>query len=294
MRRERSLRECRLLVLGGGGQLASAIADVRSCVALSSRELDVTDRDAVADVISGLAPDVVVNAAAYTAVDRAESEPDLAMAVNRDGVRHLAEACAANHARLVQVSTDFVFDGSASKPILPDASVGPLSVYGRSKLEGEIVCREILQSRSLIVRTAWVYASGHSNFVATMLGLMRARTEIGVVADQVGTPTWARTLAVAILRLVDVGATGIHHLTDAGAASWYDFAVAIESIGRARGLLASGCRIRPIRTEDYPTPATRPMYSVLDKTSTFEVLGGPTPHWRQSLEACLTDWRDPS
>lgn len=283
----------RMLVTGGGGQLASALASRPNTVVFAASELDITNRDQVQAGLESERPDVVVNAAAYTAVDKAESEVELAFAVNRDGVRHLAEACDHLGATLVQVSTDFVFDGSASKPIPPEATARPISAYGRSKWEGEEACREVLGGRALIVRTAWVYASGHANFVATMLRLMRSRPEIGVVADQIGTPTWATTLANAIVRLVELEARGTHHVTDAGVASWYDFAVVIERIARHRGLLQERCEVRPIRTADYPTPAARPVYGVLDKTMTFDVLGGPTPHWESSLDACLLDWRDP-
>ena len=284
----------RILVTGGGGQLADDLACRDGVIAFSASQLDVTDPAMVQLVFDQESPDVVVNAAAYTAVDRAESEPDIAMAVNRDGVRLLAEQCRRIEARLVHVSTDFVFDGTASCPIPPEASSRPISVYGRTKWEGEQACREVLGEAALIVRTAWVYAAGHGNFVATMLRLMRSRDEIGVVADQIGTPTWARTLGDGILALIAADTRGTHQLTDAGVASWYDFAVAIEEIGRQHGLIERPCRVRPIRTADYPTPATRPAYSVLDKTSTFDLLGGPTPHWRTSLEACLAEWKDPS
>ncbi len=283
-----------ILVTGGGGQLATAFASQREVQTLTAADLDITDRESVLEQFSRIRPSVVINAAAYTAVDRAESEPDLAFAVNRDGVRHLAEGCAAVGARFVHVSTDFVFDGSASSPIEPFATTCPISVYGRSKLAGEVACREILGEAALILRTAWVYASGHPNFVATMLRLMRERDEISVVADQIGTPTWSQNLARGILGLVDRGVAGIHHLTDAGVASWYDFAVAISEIGRVHGLLPRSCQIRPIQTEDYPTPARRPAFSVLDKTSTFTHLGGPAPHWRQSLDQCLAGWTDPA
>ncbi len=284
----------RILVVGGGGQLADALVSQRDCEVLKRSELDITRRQDVMDAIASRNPRVVINAAAYTAVDRAEADVEAALQVNRDGPSHLAAACRATGARLVHVSTDFVFDGSASSPIGPSATTCPVSVYGQSKLEGEIACREILGDEALILRTAWVYAAGHLNFVATMLRLMREREEIGVVADQIGSPTWAHTLARGILELVDKGVAGTHHLTDAGVASWYDFAVAILELGRGHGLLARSCRIRPIRTEDYPTTARRPAFSVLDKTSTFSHLGGPTPHWRQSLDQCLVGWRDPA
>ena len=283
----------KILVTGGGGQLADAIGSRSNVQVLDRERLDVTDVGSIAEAFRTINPDILVNAAAYTAVDDAEAESDLAHAVNRDGVRNLAEACARADARMVHVSTDFVFDGSACMPVPPQAEARPLSAYGRSKWEGEVACRKALGSDVLILRTAWVYASGHANFVASMLRLMRTRDEVGVVADQIGSPTWAETLADGILRLVDADARGTHHLTDSGVASWYDFAVAIEQLGRRSGILDRPCRIRPIRTEDYPTPARRPAYGVLDKTSTFDLIGGPTPHWRESLERCITEWIDP-
>lgn len=286
-------RRCEILVTGGRGQLGTALSDRAGVVGVSSAELDLASEASIRGGLEAHRPRTLVNAAAYTGVDAAESEVDLARQVNGHGVRSLAEACRDAGVDLVHVSTDFVFDGTSSRPIPADATPNPVSAYGRSKLEGEVACREVLGDEALIVRTAWVYASGHANFVATMLRLMRTREEISVVADQIGTPTWAETLADGILGLVAASARGTHHLTDAGVTSWYDFAVAIEEIARDRGLLERPCRVRPIRTEDYPTPATRPAYGVLDKTATFAVLAGPTPHWRESLDRCLADWRDP-
>ena len=288
----------RILVTGGGGQLASALGDAgpgsgHDLRILSRAALDVTDGPAIRRVLTQERPDVVVNAAAYTAVDRAEAEEALATRVNGEAAGLLASACADVGARMVQVSTDFVFDGTAAGPIDPAAATGPISAYGRSKLAGETECRDRGGESCLIVRTAWLYGSGHHNFVSTMLRLMRTRSEIGVVSDQIGTPTWTGTLATGILRLVDRGASGIHHVTDSGVASWYEFAVAIQEIGRETGLLADECVVRPIATSAYPTPATRPRYSVLDKTATFETMGGPTPHWRAALVRCLDHWSDP-
>ena len=283
----------KVLVTGAGGQLATELErttphEVR-LEALSIEQLCVTDRAQVLETVQAARPDVVINAAAYTAVDKAEEEESLATRINGDGPRHLAEAVAEHSGRLVHVSTDFVFDGKASHPRRPEDITNPLSAYGRSKLAGEIAVREVLGSDALVVRTAWVYAAHGSNFVRTMLRLMSERGEVDVVADQLGSPTWARTLATSIWRMVELDARGTHHLTDAGVASWYDFAVAIRDLGQQNGMLENGISVRPIRTEDYPTPAARPLYGVMDKTDTFNLLGGPTPHWRSALANCIDE-----
>jgi dTDP-4-dehydrorhamnose reductase len=189
----------------------------------------------------------------------------------------------------VQVSTDFVFDGASGAPYRPDDAPNPLGVYGRSKREGEEAVRTA-HPAALIVRTAWVHGAGGANFVATMLRLMAERETLGVVADQLGTPTHADGLALALLALAEAGVTGTHHWTDAGVASWYDFAVAIREEGLARGLLAHAAAVRPIATADYPTPARRPANGVLDKTSAWAVTG-PAAHWRDGLRACLEAMR---
>ncbi len=282
-----------MLVSGGNGQLGSSLGRRRGVVALSSSQLDITNRDQVRDCLDSIRPSVVINAAAYTAVDRAESDRARAFAVNRDGVEVLAVECAGRGIRFIQISTDFVFGDVAGTPIHPDEEPVPMSVYGRSKHEGERICREVLGQEALIVRTSWVYAAGHRNFPATMLKLMREREQVSVVADQIGTPTWSETLADGILGLISADALGTHHLTDAGVASWYDFAFAIREIGLRRGLLDRPVVVSPIRTADYPTPAARPAFSVLDKTSTFGLLGRSLPHWWESLDRCLEDWQDP-
>ena len=284
--------EPKFLVTGGGGQLATSLdRRIENGVVLAASRLDITDRDAVFRAIREHRPEVVVNAAAYTQVDRAESEPELAHAVNVSGVEHLANACREVGARFVQISTDFVFSGDETTPRRPDDPTGPASVYGRTKLSGEEISIDILGDRALVVRTAWLYAAGHANFVATMIRLMSEREEISVVCDQTGSPTWIETLSGGLLDLVQGGAGGIYHLTDSGEASWYEFALAIEETGRDAGILEKPCRVNPIPTADYPTPATRPSYSVLDKSKTTEKLGMSTPHWRTSLARCLNEWQ---
>lgn len=276
------------LIIGAAGQLGQALAKCTAgeVTCWSRAELDLQDVSEIALRIGELQPQLVVNAAAYTAVDKAESEADLAYRVNRDAAGAIATGAARVGARLVHVSTDFVFDGTASSPYTPDAARNPLGVYGASKAAGEDSVMAAAPG-ALIVRTAWVYGAGGKNFVETMLRLMATRDTVSVVADQVGTPTHTGSLARAILALSAKGVTGVHQFTDAGVASWYDFAVAVHEIARAQGILVGNVLVRPIVTADYPTPARRPAYSVLDKTSTWAALGAPAAHWRSELENML-------
>jgi len=198
-------------------------------------------------------------------VDKAESEPEAAFAINREGAANLARAAELVKARMVHISTDYVFDGRQARPYKPDDPVNPLNVYGESKLAGESAIREVLGDNLLIIRTAWVYAAHGKNFLTTMLRLMREQDELRVVEDQIGTPTSAVSLASVILMSVSSNLTGIHHCTDAGVASWYDFAIAIREL--VTDLDIKSCRIHPIQTVEYQTPAKRPICSVLDKTS---------------------------
>lgn len=275
--------------MGAAGQLGRALIGAAPAdaevTALDRTRLDLTDTDAIRTAIAAARPDVVFNAAAYTAVDRAEGEPELARAVNATAVGAMAEALDATGGRLVHVSTDFVFDGQASTPYAPDAACSPLSVYGATKRDGEIAAG----SSALVVRTSWVHAAGGANFVRTMIRLMHEKDSLGVVADQIGSPTWAPGLASALWRLAALGATGILHHRDAGVASWYDFAVAIQEEALAAGLLDRAIPIRPIATADYPTPARRPAFSLLDTGATRALLGEDTPHWRENLRAMLKE-----
>jgi dTDP-4-dehydrorhamnose reductase len=281
----------KVLIAGAGGQVGRALVDSAptpiEVVKCSHQNLDVADERVVLSCIRLHAPDVIVNAAAYTAVDRAESEPELARRVNSDGPRYLALAAREVGARLVQVSTDFVFDGASPIPYPPEAPTNPLNVYGATKRAGEQAVLEVLPERSVVLRTSWLYAAQGSNFVLTMLRLMRANGAVRVVADQVGTPTAARSVAQAIWKITErPSVTGIHHWSDAGVASWYDFAVAIADIGEPLGLLASTVTVTPISTEEYPTAARRPRYTVLDKRS-LAVLGIAPVHWRRQLQGVL-------
>ena len=281
------------LITGAGGQvgraLLDAVPDAFQAIACAHAELDIGDGKAVHDCVARHRPDVIINAAAYTAVDKAESEPDAAQRVNAAGPGHLAAAARECGARLIHISTDFVFDGAASAPYRPDSPTHPLSVYGRSKRDGERAVLETLPERATIVRTAWVYAATGANFTRTMLRLMRANGAVRVVADQVGTPTAAGSLAEALWRAAaDPEIRGIHHWTDAGVASWYDFAVAIAEEGAELDLVPPDVTVTPIATADYPTPARRPSYSVLDKGSLAP--HGLVPiHWRKRLRDVLKE-----
>jgi len=283
----------KVLVTGAGGQVGRALVSHAPAgagvTALIHADLDITNESAVRAVVGKHQPQWIINAAAYTAVDAAESEPAAAEALNAAAVRHIARAAARAQCRLLQLSTDFVFDGRASEPYATDAKTGPLSVYGSSKLAGEQFALAE-NSRAVVLRTSWVYAAAGRNFVRTMLGLMAKRPELRVVSDQVGSPTWASSLARVLWRLIEIDApTGIHHWSDAGVASWYDFAVAIQEEARARGLLDKEIPIVPIRTAEYPTPARRPAYSVLDTAATRALTGFPAVHWRVQLRRMLDE-----
>jgi len=281
----------KVLVTGADGQVgrmlrATCPADVE-LIACGHGDLDIVAAGSVRERVARERPDVIINAAAYTAVDKAQSEPAQAHAINAAGPGFLATAAAECGARLIHLSTDFVFDGRASSPYPADAPTHPLSVYGTTKLAGERAVLEALPDDALIVRTAWVYAAEGTNFMRTMLRVMRERGAVRVVTDQVGTPTAARPLAMLLWQLAARREIrGIHHWTDAGVASWYDFAVAIAEEGGALGLLPSAVTVTPIATEEYPTPARRPSYSVLDKRSLM-ALGYIPTHWRQRLRETL-------
>jgi dTDP-4-dehydrorhamnose reductase len=275
----------KVLVTGARGQVGRAVVVAAPAsaqlVAVTHGELDIGDADAVARYVGDAKPDVIVNAAAYTAVDRAESESAAAQRVNAEGPANLARAAATVGARLVHLSTDFVFDGLASRPYQPGDATNPLSVYGSTKRDGEIAVCEALPT-AVVLRTAWVYDASGRNFLNTMRRLMRERDTVRVVADQVGTPTAAHSIAGAIWAIIArPEVAGTHHWTDSGVASWYDFAVAIAEES------ASAARVIPISTADYPTPAKRPGFSVLDKTATCAALELTPRHWRQNLRQVI-------
>jgi dTDP-4-dehydrorhamnose reductase len=276
-----------VLITGANGQLGQALQSSApsgyKITALDRRHLDITNDTDVNELVGSLRPDWVINAAAYTAVDRAEAEPDLAFAVNGKAPGYLAEALARTGGRLLHISTDFVFDGQASTPYPPEATPNPINVYGASKWAGEKAVQDRLGESALIIRTAWVYDGINRNFVTTMLRLMAEHEEVRVVADQVGTPTATRTLAAALWQGLAQEWQGIYHVTDAGVASWYDFAVAIQHYGRKLGLLERSIPVIPITTAEFPTAARRPAYSVLDKALTWRRLNSLPYHWEDSL-----------
>ena len=245
-------------------------------------ELDITDADAVEQFVRENHVDGIVNCAAYTAVDKAESDEEFCRKLNAEAPAILAKAIERQGGWMIQISTDYVFDGTQHTPYREDAVTCPNSVYGRTKLEGEqnVTSR---CSRSMVIRTAWLYSTFGNNFVKTMLRLGREKDELGVIFDQIGTPTYARDLAVAIFVAIEKGIVpGIYHFSNEGVASWYDFTLAIH---RLAGI--ESCRVRPIHTTDYPTPATRPHYSVLDKSKIKETFGIEIPHWETSLAECI-------
>ncbi|MBY5990778.1 dTDP-4-dehydrorhamnose reductase [Ferrimonas balearica] len=296
----------KVLVTGDGGQLAYELSQTQpegiKLVSLSAQQLDITDRVAVFAWFEEVQPSVVINAAAYTAVDRAETDSAKAYAVNESGAENLALACRQLSAKLVHISTDFVFDGSSTTPYQPDDKPNPLSVYGSSKLAGEQKVSEVLGQDAVIVRTAWVYSSFGNNFVKSMIRLMAEKEQLGVIYDQVGTPTWAKGLAELSWRLAELLANGrlprtevseqqalMLHWTDAGVASWFDFAVAIQELALEKGLLDKAIPVRPIPTSEYPTPAKRPAFSVIDKSLTAATTGKDAVHWRVQLSRMLDE-----
>ncbi len=271
-----------------GRELQDTIPPGWQVVACGSRELDVTRPEAVRTIMERERPEVVIQVAAYTNVDKAEEEQNLAEAVNVAGAFNVALEATRIGARTIHLSTDFVFDGKQDHPYTPESAPNPLSVYGRTKLAGEQEVTRASAGAALIVRTAWVYSVHGRNFVRTMLRLMSEQPAVNVVQDQVGTPTWGRTLAEALWRAAEKpDLHGIVHWTDAGVASWYEFALAIQEEAVALGLLRQAVRVRPIPTQDFPTAARRPSYSVLDKTSGWAALGGPAQHWRANLKTML-------
>ena len=292
----------KILLLGGNGQvgreLRRALAPLGTVVA-STRSGDLADGTAcealdlaalegIAPLIERVAPDIVVNATAHTAVDRAEDEPELAYLINAEAPKAVAEACARRGASLLHYSTDYVFDGSASRPYREDDATAPLGVYGASKLAGEQAIQAV-EGRHLILRTAWVYATHGHNFLRTMLRLAQERDELRVVADQRGSPTPAWLIAdvtAAVLRQ-GIAAAGVRQIVADGETSWHGFAEAIMDEALARGLIARKPRVLPITTADFPTRARRPAYSVLDTTGLKRDYGVVLPDWRQALATTL-------
>lgn len=277
-----------ILITGANGQLGNEMRDLsaghprHTYFFTDVHELDICDAETVHAFVSNHAIALIVNCAAYTAVDKAEDNPDLCDTLNHLAPAHLADAAEACGAALIHISTDYVFDGTAYVPYTEDALPCPNSVYGRTKLAGE---EEVTRrcTRTMVIRTAWLYSEYGNNFVKTMLRLGRERAELGVVFDQIGTPTYAGDLARAIYAAIEQGITpGIYHFSNEGVCSWYDFTLAIH---RLAGITT--CKVSPLHTDEYPARAPRPHYSVLDKTKIKRTLGIDIPHWEESLARCV-------
>jgi dTDP-4-dehydrorhamnose reductase len=283
-----------ILVIGKNGQLAQALASLSTVdveiICLGREQIDILDKSALLNTVTEQNVDAVINACAYTAVDLAEKEPEQAYKINTLAIKNLAEVCKELSLHFVQISTDFVFNGLKSSPYLPNDDINPLSVYGKTKAEGEHLLTEIIPNSSCIIRTSWVYSRYGNNFVKSMIRLMAEKPELGIICDQIGTPTYVKGLAQVSLTAAVEKISGIHHWTDAGVASWYDFSVAIQELAIEKGLLVAEIPIKPINTKNYPTPATRPSYSVLDKSSSILAFPNtPIIHWHKQLGFMLDE-----
>ncbi len=280
----------KILVTGSNGQLGSELRDLApqypqyDFVFTGQKELSITDDDALNDFFEKNRPNFCINCAAYTAVDKAEEAAGQPAAnlINGEAVGYLAKTCSRYHTKLVHISTDYVFSGNETRPYTETDATGPINVYGASKLKGEELASA--HTNAVIIRTSWVYSSYGKNFVKTMVKLMGEREQLNVVSDQYGTPTYAADLAGAILQIIGSGRwePGIFHYSNEGKISWYEFALAIKQI------INTGCDVKAISTQEYPTPAKRPASSVLDKTKIKKIYALEIPDWKESLEICLT------
>ncbi|ALW83725.1 NAD(P)-dependent oxidoreductase [Hymenobacter sedentarius] len=277
-----------ILVFGASGQLGQCLAHVAqerntpNMVFLPEAQANILNPAGLAALFAEHRPAYCINCAAYTAVDKAEDEVELARKINRDGVANLSQLCGEYGTVLIQISTDFVFAGTGNQPLVETDEAAPISVYGLTKLEGEQVISDYT-NKFFILRTSWLYSEYANNFVKTMLKLGREREELKIIWDQLGTPTYAIDLAGCILSIIETGSQefGLYHYSNEGVTSWYDFATAIFELSQ------TPVRTVPIRTAEYPTKATRPTYSVMDKTKAKTQLGVAIPHWRHSLQVCL-------
>ena len=279
-----------ILITGCNGQLGNEIQKLEKVNPQHTffntdvAELDITNQLAIDQFIQENKIDGIINCAAYTAVDKAESNKLLCTALNAEAPAYLAMSIEKRGGWLVQVSTDYVFDGTKHTPYVETDTPCPDSVYGSTKLAGEIAVQKLCK-KTMIIRTAWLYSTFGSNFVKTMIRLGKEKSELGVIFDQIGSPTYARDLAVAIMTAVNKGIIpGTYHFSNEGVISWYDFTKAIHRIA---GI--NGCHVKPLHTAEYPTPANRPHYSVLDKTKIKETFGIEVPYWEESLQECITE-----
>ena len=279
----------KLLITGANGQLGSEICNlamsdnINSYIFTDIEELDITDLDAVCNYVQIQKPDYIINCAAYTAVDKAEEDIDLCTKINYHAVENIAK-CAKNiGAKVVHISTDYVYGGDSSTPYLESDPTNPKSVYGSTKLRGEIALMNILPEDSIIIRTSWLYSTYGKNFVKTMIMLGKEMERLNVVSDQRGTPTYARDLAKAIMHIVDAEkfVAGIYNYSNEGECTWYDFACEIHKIAGVESV------VNPISTNEYPTKAIRPVYSVLNKSKIKRTFGLSIPNWKDSLNECI-------
>lgn len=288
----------KILVTGAEGQLGSEINAIANqfddfqFILTDINELDLTDKEALTRFVENEQPDYIVNCAAYTAVDIAEKDVELTKLINTKVPTYLGRLANQFNLKVIHISTDYVFDGTAFRPYCEDDLVNPESVYGKSKLNGEIALLKEAAS-SIVVRTSWLYSSHGKNFLKTMIKLGLERDELKVVSDQVGTPTFAGDLALAILTIISKTESktcdwkaGIYHYSNEGVCSWYDFAKSIHEI------YGIDCNVHPIPTEEYPTPAVRPPYSVLNKSKIKRIFGVQIPYWRDSLKKCITQLKN--
>ena len=275
-----------IVVTGANGQLGKELSELAplypqfNFVFLTKEDLPIHESEAVINFFKSNHPRYCINCAAYTAVDKAESEKELAFRVNAEAVGILAAACRENNIKFIHISTDYVFDGTATTPYKEDSPTNPQSIYGASKLGGEKLAMQF-NPNSIIIRTSWLYSEFGKNFVKTMMKLMSEKDEINVVNDQFGSPTYAHDLAGCILQIMTSNPGGIYHFSNNGIITWYNFAIAIKELS------GSSCKINPITTEYFPTPAKRPAYSVLDKTKIQQTFGIKLKDWKESVDLCL-------
>ena len=288
-----------ILVTGSTGQLGQSLKAIIDnypqfhFVFANRSQLDLNQSDSITRYFEQHQFDVIINCAAHTAVDKAESEPELANQINHLAVKQLAECAKQHNAKLIHISTDYVFDGKSYRPYSEDDTVAPQGVYGQTKLDGELSVQKILKNNAVIIRTSWVYSEYGNNFVKTMLKLGEERESLNVIFDQVGTPTYAKDLAIAIMEITGSTEfnkndfdTQIMHFSNEGVCSWYDFSKAIFELSTI------SCDVSAIETKDYPTPAKRPHYSVLNKAKIKQTYRLTIPYWKDSLKQCLSALQD--
>jgi len=285
----------KVVIIGKSGQLANELmAEIPKhiqAIALGRNDVDITSITSFTRAIERYSPSVIINASAYTAVDKAETDIDAAYVLNKTAVEVMAKIAKAYNIRLLHVSTDFVFDGRSNTAYDVNSPTNPLGVYGKSKLAGEVAINNIYPDNSAIVRTSWLYSSFGNNFVKTMLRLMAEKDELGVVADQIGCPTYAKTLATFLWKLAELDTLApVYHWSDVGVASWYDFAKEIQLLAIEQGLLDNKIPIKAIPSSAYPTPAKRPSFSLLATTEAAEIL--LPVYWREQLASCLSTLKE--